>query len=553
MNASIEQLMKWMKELEDENLEFKEAKQNYHFDDLVKYSAALANEGGGRIVLGVSDKRPRKVVGTRAFPQVERTRAGLIEKLPLRVDVEQITHPDWRVLVFSVPPRPIGTPIQVEGVYWARRGDSLVPMPEDQLRFIFEEVGHDFSADVVAGASLDDLDPAAIAEFRKRWRIKSGNVALDQLSPEQLLRDAEAVTESGLTYAALILFGQRGALRKNLPQAEVVFEYRSNETAGPAGQRKEYQQGFFSFYDDLWNTINLRNDNQHYQEGFFVLDIQTFEERSVREAVLNAISHRNYRLAGSVFIRQFPTRIVIESPGGFPPGIKVDNILDRQYPRNRRIADIFAKCGLVERSGQGMNLMFEQAIRQGKMPPDFTGTDRYQVTLTLQGQVQDPAFIRFLERIGQESAFSFTTLDLVVLDLIHRGKPLTKELRSRLPILTDHGIIESVGRGRGAKYILSRRFYKFLGEKGVYTRRRGLDRETNKQLLLNHLKNNQVEGSQLRELAQVLPALTKRQVQGLLQELRAEGRAHSVGRTNAARWYPGQNPKAIAPKPGNKK
>ena len=117
----------------------------------------------------------------------------------------------------------------------------------------------------------------------------------------------------------------------------------------------------------------MRNDIQHYQEGFFIFDIPTFNESVVREAILNAVSHRNYQLAGSVFIRQFPDRLVIESPGGLPNGISLDNILDRQIPRNRRIAEILALCGLVERSGQGMNIIYETSVKEAKPLPDFTG------------------------------------------------------------------------------------------------------------------------------------------------------------------------------------
>lgn len=80
---------------------------------------------------------------------------------------------------------------------------------------------------------------------------------------------------------------------RHLAQAEIVFEYRSAETSGPAQQRLKFQRGFFAVYDDLWAAINLRNDVQHYQDGLFVLDIPTFDERSVREALLNAVSHRN--------------------------------------------------------------------------------------------------------------------------------------------------------------------------------------------------------------------------------------------------------------------
>lgn len=362
MTVSLEQLQALMTSMEDEHLEFKEAKSNYPFNDLVKHCTALSNEGAGKVILGVTDKRPRRVVGSQAFQQPERTRGGLLERLPLRIECSEIQHVDGRVLVFDVPARPVGTPIRDKGIYWTRQGDSLVPMPEDQLRSVFAESGHDFSADVSPAASLGDLDTEAIEDFRRRWIDKSGNEALANLSRSQLLTDIEAMIDGKLTYAALILFGTRQAMGRYLGQAEVVFEYRSSEASGPAQDRKEYRRGFFCFYDDLWRTINLRNDLQAYQEGLFVLDIPTFAERSVREAILNAVSHRDYQLGGNIFVRQYARRLVVESPGGFPVEINLDNILDRQSPRNRRIADIFSKCGLVDRSGQGMNLMFEESI-----------------------------------------------------------------------------------------------------------------------------------------------------------------------------------------------
>jgi ATP-dependent DNA helicase RecG len=538
MIMTVEQLEKMLASKEGEHCEFKEAKNSYEFENLVKYCAALANEGGGDFVLGVTDKRPRRIVGTRAFKQPERTRAGLIERLHLNIDFSVFDHPDGRVLVFHVPSRPLGTPVKYKGIYWQRQGDSLVPMSEDRLREIFAESGRDFSAEICPDATISDLDAEAIEDFRKRWIAKSGNNNLANLSQEQLLNDVEALVDGQLTYAALILFGTRKALGKYLAQSEVIFEYRSSDASGPAQQRVEFRQGFFSFYDEVWNLVNLRNDIQHFQSGLFVLDIPTFSERPVREAILNAVSHRDYQLGGSVFIRQYPRRLVIESPGGFPVGINERNILDRQSPRNRRIADIFARCGLVERSGQGMNLMFEQSIQESKPVPDFSGTDQYQVMLTLNGEVQDPRFLQFLEKIGREKLALFSTADFLLLDAVHREQAVPEHLKSRLQGLVALGVIEKLGRGRGTRYILGRRFYKMTGQKGAYTRKKGLDRETNKALLLQHIEENKESGSRLKELMQVLPYLSRSQIQSLLRELRSEGKIDKAGTTRAALWYP---------------
>jgi len=253
---------------------------------------------------------------------------------------------------------------------------------------------------------------------------------------------------------------------------------------------------------------------------------------------LNAVSHRDYQLGGSVFVRQFPRRLVVESPGGFPVGVTVENILDRQSPRNRRIADVFAKCGLVERSGQGMNVMFERSIQQGKPLPDFSGTDNYNVVLTLRGQIQDFRFIQFLEKVGRETLASFGTHDFLVLDYVHREEPIPESLKPFLRKLADLGIIETVGRGKGTRHLLSSKLYAAIRKKGVYTRKKGLDRETKKALLLTHIRKNQANGSRMDDFRQILPGCSRGNVHALLRELKQEGKIYVKGRTKAALWYP---------------
>ena len=548
MTVSTNELQAWMNTREDEHLEFKEAKTKFDFETLVKYCVALANEGGGRMILGVTDKLPRTVVDSRAFPDLARTKAGLIERLRLRVDVEEIQHPDGRVLVFQIPTRSIGVPIQYKGAYWMRGGEDLIPMTPDQLQRIFAEASLDFSSEICTSARLDDLDPTAVDVLHQLWQRKSPDQDIETRPVEQLLADAELLVDGEVTNAALILLGTRKALGKYLAQAELIFEYRSNEVPGPAAERHEFRQGFLPVLDEIWKLINQRNDLQHFQQGLFIWDVPTFSERVVREAVLNAVSHRDYRHGGSIFVRQYSRRIEIVSPGGFPAGITPENILRQQNPRNRRIAEVLSKCGLVERAGQGFDRIFRECIQQSKPLPDFSHTDAYSVWLTLHGDIQDQEFLRFLEEIGREQVAAFGLDDLLVVDLVHREQPVPDDLKPRIGHLLDQGIIERVGRGRGVRLLLSRQFYRHIGQAGVYTRRRGLDRETNKELLLRHIQDNRKEGSQLRELVQVLPALSYVQVQKLLQELRIKGQIHKVGNTSAARWYPGGPLAGIMPK-----
>ena len=444
---------------EGEHIQFKEAKNRFDFGEATKICCALANCGGGKLVFGITDKRPRDVVGSNAFAQPERTRKGLIDKLRIMVDFHLFEYKNKRVLVFNVASRPSGLPVQVDGIVWWYEGDSLIPMPQNNLRNIYYETGHDFSGDVVSKASLCDLDEKAIKTFQKNWALKSGANRIMTLTTEQLLRDCEAITDDGITYAGLILFGTRTALGKYLPQSEIIFEYRSSDASGPAQQREEFRVGFLSCYDQVWDLINLRNDKQHYQAGLFLFDIPTFNERVVREVLLNAVSHRNYQLEGSTFIRQYQDRLVVESPGGLPTGVTLENILDRQSPRNRRIAEILALCGLVERSGQGMNLIYELSIKEAKSLPDFSGTDSYLVRVTLGGLVLDKRMLILINHIGNERLETLATDDFLVIDALFHEKRLQDSWRSRVKKLIDMGIVERTSRD---KYILTRALYEVV-------------------------------------------------------------------------------------------
>jgi len=145
--------------------------------------------------------------------------------------------------------------------------------------------------------------------------------------------------------------------------------------------------------------------------------------------------------------------------------------------------------------------------------------------------------VRFLERVVGEISVSFDTHDFLVLDRVHRGEPVPPALQPRLQRLTELGVVESLGRGKGARYLLPRRFYGMVGKPGAYSRRRGLDRETNKELLLRHLREARVTGSRMDELQQVLPSESRAQLKRLLDELRKERRVRLRGERRGARWF----------------
>lgn len=522
---------------EGENVEFKKAKNSFEFDTLVKYSCAVSNHGGGRVVFGITDKRPRMVVGSQAFEQPERTRKGLIDRLHINVGFTELTDDaGHRVLVFIVPSRPIGQVVQnsKDGIAWWRIGDSLVPMPDEVRRQIYKEGGHDFSADICQGATLADLDKDAIVNFRQRWSQRSGLKRLQTLSDKQLLMDCDAITNDGITYAALILMGTHKSLTKYLAQAEIVFEYRPNMASGPAAQREDFREPFFLVFDRLWELVNLRNTQQHYQDKFFVLPVDTFNERTCREALLNAVSHRDYHCAGSIFVRQYPDRLVIESPGGFPPGISADNCVEKQNPRNRRIAELFAKCGLVERSGQGMNLIYENSVREGKRLPDWKGTDNYDVKMTLKGTILEKRFLTFQRRIPEEQYDQLSSEDFLALYYVWQQQKLPAELKSNAKALCEQGLLAKLGRG---KCRLPGLYQNLTSQDGVTVRPIPKTDEECKADIIAYVREHSQTGVSRADLISIVPSRNPRQIRHLLEQLRIAKAINAKGNGKSARWF----------------
>lgn len=268
--------------------------------------------------------------------------------------------------------------------------------------------------------------------------------------------------------------------------------------------------------------------------GLFRENVSAFDEETLREAILNAVCHRDYEHPASCWVRMYPKRIEIESPGGFFRGVTPQNILDRQVPRNRRLADALRRCRLVERSGQGADLMFRNCIRSAKPLPDYSRSDPHRVLLELRGEVTDPSFVRFLNELAEERRDHFATADLLVLDLVRRGEVVPTSLHERRDVLIRAGAIERLQRG---KLILSKLYREFAGQPADYDRDKGPSRAEELKLLLDRLRLAGNEGLQMGALLEVLPDRSRGYVSRLLNGLREEGKVELRGEKRGARWF----------------
>ena len=411
-----------LKESED-HIEFKEAKHNFNWDGgahkdhkerrhcILGYVAALANEKGGKLVFGMKDHRPHEVVGS-TFEQgnLGALEDAIYEKMQIRVPITEEFEPSKdapnrkRVIIFNVPSRPIGKMLKFEGVPLMRTGESLREMSDAEMYKILSEQEPDFSAKPCEGLTMDDLDTEAIKVMKQRYAEKNDNAGFEGIPDEQALKDLDLLVEGKLNYAALVLLGKPKAIRKYMPQNNVVIEYRNDPASIQYDDRLEIQQPLFLAVDSIWSYINQPrlNPQVHISENAYIFDIKLFNKETIREAVLNAIAHRSMIVQNDVVIKQSPTELTITNAGGFPIGVDKGNVLTvNSTPRSKRLAEVLQKTGLVEKSGQGVDKMFTNCIMEAKPLPDFSATDNYQVSLTFRTEIRD---VPFLVYIRQEQA-----------------------------------------------------------------------------------------------------------------------------------------------------
>jgi ATP-dependent DNA helicase RecG len=480
-------------------------------------------------VLGVTDDT-HEFVGTKAFHENWNELSNKIfNNLNMRVDVEEYINDGKRALIFHAPKHSPGLPIKYLGRYRIRNGESITNMDEQTLQKIFAEVAPDYSMSVVDGFTIDDLDDTAVQNFRKERSKKLENSKPDSEPIERLLSDTGLMKGAGLTFACLVLLGKEEKIRGLAPQAEIIYEWRSNKSQNHHDFRVSWRKPYFAIYEEVWEVINARNIRTPFQEGFIQNEIYAFDEKVCREVVNNAVAHRDYSIiAASVFIHASPEKIAVTSPGSLPQGVTLENILNKSQWRNRTIADAMEHTKLVERSGQGMNDIFEISIRHGKGTPDFTGTDNYQVKINIPAIVQDVNFVRFLEKMYSEKQEEFSFDELLELENMRKGGTI-KNLDFKDKFLR-LGIVERVGKTSGTKYMLSRRYYEHEGRAGVYSGIRGLSRESKKQLIIEHLQKGPAH---VQEFVDAFPDLKRTDVNNLLQELKNDKKIYFTGKTRS--------------------
>jgi ATP-dependent DNA helicase RecG len=384
MKTSVEELNRWMSSpREDEHLEFKEAKNQYDTTKLFRYCVALANEGGGKLVLGVTDKPPRRVIGSQAFLNTADAQSRIFDKLRFRVEVEQFDHPDGRVLIFHVPSRPAGTAYHLEGAYLMRSAEDTMPMSEDRLRQIFDEGKPNWLLELAREKCSEDdvirlLDTQSYFDLLKLPYPANREGVLDRFKREKLIvrkNGAWAITNLGAVLFAKRLEEFTGASRK-APRVIVYDGTSKLRTRLDKPAAKGYAVGF----EGLLDFINGQIPTNEVITRALRREIKMFPEIAIRELVANALIHQDFMEIGtSVMIEVYADRIEITNPG--KPFIPPERFIDEYQSRNEVLADLMRRLRICEEKGSGVDKVVDAAEGFQLPAPDFRVGERHTIAV----------------------------------------------------------------------------------------------------------------------------------------------------------------------------
>lgn len=385
MTITADQIDLWRSSAsETQNLEFKEAKQQYDTKRLCRYCVAIANEGGGHLVLGVADKPPRPVVGSEAFPDTQGIAEKLFQWLGFRVDVESVAHPDGRVVVFIIPGRPKGTAYHYDGAYLMRSGEELVPMSEDQLRRIFAEGQPDWlEFPALKDASAQDvvqlLDTQAFFDLLHLPYPTNQAGVLARLLDERLIEHSTSgfhILNIGAVLLAKSLRSFPGISRKAARVIVYAGESKMQTVSDVTGE-KGYAVGFTGLVQYVMGKL----PQNEVIEGAIRKEIKLVPEVVIRELLANALIHQDFEMGGaSPTVEVFSNRVEISNPG--EPIVPVERFIDGYQSRNERLADLMRRFGVCEEKSSGIDRVIEAAELMQLPAPEFlTGHKRTTVVI----------------------------------------------------------------------------------------------------------------------------------------------------------------------------
>lgn len=515
----------------------------------------LSNAQGGMLYIGIDDNGTISGVRSEKWRDPEKASAFISGYTvpPLLVQTDLVPAGEKWVLTVKVP--------KVQGLCATKDGKVLRRRikvdgtPENIPMFPLEYSGRlselgllDYSAQVLPESSYDDIDADERTRLRKLIRTNRGESALLELTDEDLDKALGVAREVDgqlrPTVAGLLLLGKKDRIAALLPTSKAAFQVL---TGTDVRENVEVQLPLLSTFEDLLYRFSAWNPEQEFQEGLFRVPVPEFSERAFREGVVNALCHRDYTRLASVVVQVTDEGLLIMSPGGFIDGITQDNLLTADSRgRNPLLADMFKRVGLAERTGRGIDRIFEGSIIYGRPLPDYSESTSDSVHLFIPRMKADLNFHRLILSCRDKHPGLLTMPALMILSLLRSERRLSlpdlveschlsaARVRRQVEVLVEEGFIEAVGFGKSREYILSETVYKAQNQTIKHVRQSGISALRYEELVLRAAAENQgIVRSDVINLLHISAQAAYR----LLQRLTEQGKLRKEGERRYVKYF----------------
>lgn len=507
---------------------------------------ALANTEGGLLLLGIENDGT--VTGVQPNHQDAAGLAALIANRtnpPVAVRSEIIAWGDKKILGIHVP-KSRSIVSTSDGLLLRRRllasgRPEAVPFYPHEFIQRQSAMGLvDPSATALPSLTMEAMNPLERQRIREAIRRYGGDMSLLPLADEELDGALGLVTTiEGVrrpTVAGLLMMGREETLREHLPAHEVAFQVLEGTDVRV---NEFFRKPLLQTFEEVELLFKARIDEQEIQVGLFRVPIPTYDRRAFREAFINALVHRDYSRLGAVHVRLDDDGLTLSSPGGFVEGITLHNLLvEAPRSRNPLLADIVKRIGLAERTGRGIDRIYEGMLRYGRPAPDYEMSGTTSVVLMLPKSDADTGFLEMILHHEEQTGTAMPIDSLIILSRLRQERRLTtadltadiqkseQVTRTALEKLVEADLVEAHGTGRGRTYTLSAKVYRHTGQKAAYVRQAGFDPIQQEQMILAYIdKHGSIKRADVAELCR----LSLPQAYHLLNSLKKYGKIQQHG------------------------
>lgn len=528
---------------ESMEIEFKSDLKCYPDHDLIEAIVGMANAVGGILYLGVEDdgtitgvhKKHKDAVGVTAL-------IANSTVPPVSVRTEILTEEEHEILKIEVP-RSRSVVSTASGKILRRRlkldgTPEVVPMYSYEIPSRLAELGMlDFSAQPLAGATLDDLDINQLVRLRRIIQTRQGGEkTLLTLSDEDLERALRLTTEVGERYVptvtGMLLLGKEERIAELMPTAKSSFQVLEGTAVR---MNEESSKPLLELFENYETYLKAWNPEKEMEYGLFRIPIPEFDWSAFREALVNAFCHRDYTMLGCVRVLIDDEGLAISNPGGFIDGINLKNLLTAEpHGRNPALADAMKRIGLAEKTGRGIDRIFEGSIIYGRPWPDYSESTGKTVKLFIQRAKADLPFARLIADEQNRQGKPLSIYVLMILSAVNAERRVTIErlveianlsenkVRSAVENMIEAGLLEASGKGKNRTFILGEKIYREQKEAVKYVRQTDIDKIRYPELVIKLAKTQ--DGIITKQDVAALLNISPAQAYTVIKQLQKEGK-----------------------------